>query len=208
LTLDVSTWTDELIAVFTGIGNTVSNSIWDPRPDAATRRKQVSKSDYIRDKYANRSFMQKENDTASIPSLLINAIHNFDIMQTHRAITAGVRLNDVSEFSRPLLFQVLGFDTLNSNAQEWPFDPLPHGRFVIAELLLQNGLEIDPPDERVVDLAAEGGLQLGLMRPLGQASLLNDHDAVHYLLRKGANSGHTVSTFSLYIKNKKLECIF
>ena len=194
LTLDVSTWTDELIAVFTSIGNTVSNSIWDPRPDSTTQRKQIPKSDYIRDKYVHRTFMQKERDAASLPSILSQAIHNFDIIQTHRAITEGVRLNDISEFSRPLLFQVLGFDRLNSNPREWPFEPLPHGRFVIAELLLQNGLEIDPPDESVVDIAMEGGLQLGFMRPLGQASLLNDHDAIHYLLRKGANSGHKVGT--------------
>ena len=49
LTLDVSSWTDELIEVVQGIGNTVSNSIWDSE-DSLNMGKSLGKSMYIREK--------------------------------------------------------------------------------------------------------------------------------------------------------------
>ncbi len=50
LTLDVSSWTDELIALIKSIGNTVSNSIWDPRDNAEQARQALPKAVYIREK--------------------------------------------------------------------------------------------------------------------------------------------------------------
>lgn len=136
-------------------------------------------------KYANRAFV----DMSKVPdpsAHLLDAIHNLNIVEAQTAIALGAKLNDRSEFSRPLLFQVLGYNRLSSSLPEWPFEPQNYARFVMAEFLIQNGLEIDPVDDAVLDIP-ESNLHFGLMTPLLHAALLNDCDGIQFLLKKGAD---------------------
>ena len=190
LTLDVTSWTDEMVETMKNIGNVTSNSIWDPRPDAVFMRKTVSRAAYIRDKYAFRLFV-RSSGLQSPTEILQQGLEQFDFLKVLKGIALRVRLNDLSVFPRPLLFQALGYKPLSSEVEDWYWDKFEKERFLVVELLLQNGLDINSLEEKIVALSSTSH-QFGFMTPLLYACLLNDNDAIIYLLRKGANPAYKV----------------
>lgn len=189
LTLDVSSWTDELIEVVQGIGNTVSNSIWDC-PNSQSLRKSLGKAMYIREKYANKAYVNFK-EIVDPYSHLKDAIYKMNLVEALKAVALGVGLNDVEYYPRPLLFQVLGYpaislDMVSGNTH---FEATNHARLVMAEFLIQNGILIDSVDMQQVEIEGE---KIGGMTPLLHAVMLNDWEGIHYLVKKGADVTTTV----------------
>lgn len=189
LTLDVSSWTDELIEVVQGIGNTVSNTIWDSQ-DAVNLRKSLGKTVYIREKYANKAYV----NLIDIPDPYLHlkdALYTMNLVEALKALALGVGLNDVINYPRPLLFQVLGYPTLSPDlvSGNTPFEATNHARLVMAEFLIQNGILIDSVDMQSFEIEGE---KICGMTPLLQAVMLNDCEGIQYLVKKGADVTATV----------------
>ena len=189
LTLDVSSWTDELIEVVQGIGNTVSNSIWDS-PDCLALRKNLGKAAYIRKKYANKAYVNLNN--IADPYLhLKDALYTMNLVEALKALALGVELNNFQYYPRPLLFQVLGYPTLSFDlvSGNTSFEATNHARLVLAEFLIQNGILIDSVDMQQVEIEGE---KISGLTPLLQAVMLNDCEGMQYLVKKGADVTNTV----------------
>jgi hypothetical protein len=117
---------------------------------------------------------------------LLGAIQKLDIVEAQKAIASGVRINDIHDFGRPLLFITLGYQVLSPDIKEWRIERSSAAIFVMAEFLIQNGLEIDAVDQNVV-CTLENDMKLGMMTAAHYAAILNDHEGFDYLVRKGAS---------------------
>ncbi|KAJ3287941.1 hypothetical protein HK104_008398 [Borealophlyctis nickersoniae] len=212
LTLDVTSWTPDLLAVMRAIGNTHSNAIWEatlgnlktsPKPKSSDSREV--KAAFIRDKYVNRLFVDKASPWPpggkSPYDFVLDAVRKNDIPQVMQAVAYGFDLSESSSTHRCLLHEALGFP------RPPPGQPLKHhphlltkqltgvrttGVFAMAEFLIQNRVNVDAVDEVPAVPGMEyGGVNEGpltrRMTCLHYAALYNELGTLTYLCGKGAD---------------------
>ncbi|KAH0611429.1 uncharacterized protein H6S33_010694 [Morchella sextelata] len=159
LTLDVTSFTPDLIELLCQIGNKVSNSVWeaklDPnqRPDPRSSRETRLK--FITSKYVDRAWVQPLSPTlsqfASPDESVLDAVKRNDIMGCLYALALHGSPNTVDPATsiHAIFLALFAADPQSTSSNELSpgpsSPPLNPVTFPVAELLLQNGGEIPFP---------------------------------------------------------------
>ncbi|KAL3417273.1 PH domain-containing protein [Phlyctema vagabunda] len=152
LTLDINSFTTDIVELLLLVGNRVSNMVWEANLDQSTKpnpqatREQRLK--FITAKYVDRAYVEPISATTSrfaTPNeTLVAAVKRSEVQQVIYAIACRANVN-VTDKSRgtPLIFLALA---AADPASPTPGAPPPSSEkpvaFPIAELLVQNGAEI------------------------------------------------------------------
>ncbi|RAL15679.1 putative ARF GTPase activator (Csx2) [Aspergillus homomorphus CBS 101889] len=163
LTLDVNSFSNDIVEILLQIGNRVSNMIWEAtldqvhRPTAASTREQRLR--FITAKYSERAFVQALPSPlsrfATADETLLAAIKKNDIQGVLYgiALRANVNVTDRSRNTHAVFLALAAADpaspgsTSSSSARPPTGPPVKVIPFPIAEILVQNGAEIplQPP---------------------------------------------------------------
>lgn len=155
LTLDIKSFTIDIIELFLLIGNRISNMIWEAKMEPsqkltpqATREQRLK---FITSKYVTREFVQPISPTlsryASPDETLLAAIKKNEIQQVLYALALHANPNVVDRMrgTHAVWLALAAADpaspspTPSPTSSDSEIKPLP---FPVAELLLQNGAEI------------------------------------------------------------------
>ncbi|KAI0021476.1 centaurin beta [Xylariomycetidae sp. FL0641] len=156
LTLDITSFTPDIIELLLLVGNRVSNMIWEARLDPtlkpspqATREQRLR---FITAKYVDRAFVEPISATLSrYPSpdeTLLAAIKRNEIQQVIYALAlrANPNVPDKSRGAHPVFLALAAADPAspspNTTATGKPESDTRVVPFPVAEMLLQNGAEI------------------------------------------------------------------
>ncbi|KAL1845616.1 hypothetical protein Plec18170_009686 [Paecilomyces lecythidis] len=156
LTLDVNSFSNDIVEILLQIGNRVSNMVWEAtldqstKPAAASTREQRLK--FITAKYSDRAYVQPltagQSRYATPDETLLASIKKNDIQGVLYgiALRANVNVTDRSRNTHAVFLALAAADpaapgsTPNAlSAKQAPPKAIP---FPIAELLVQNGAEI------------------------------------------------------------------
>ncbi|KAL7269765.1 hypothetical protein RUND412_007559 [Rhizina undulata] len=158
LTLDVTSFTPDLIELFCQIGNRISNSVWearlDPmqRPDARSSRE--SRLKFITAKYVDRAFVEPLSSTlspyASPDDIILTAVKKNDLHGALYALALHGSPNTIDPATNwhSVFLALAASDTSSPTSDSRDLSPsnsnssIPPVTFPLAELLLQNGGEI------------------------------------------------------------------
>ena len=155
LTLDVTSFTPDLVELLCQIGNKNSNAIWEAkfdvtrRPDPRSSREQRLK--FITSKYVDRAFVQPLSPTlsqyASPDESILAAVKNNDLQGTLYALALHGSPNTVDPpTGLHVIFLALQAadptPIVPENELAAPSTSLSSVTFPLAELLIQNGGEI------------------------------------------------------------------
>ena len=156
LTLDIKSFTIDIVEILLLIGNRVSNMIWEARLDAslklapnATREQRLR---YITTKYVERAFVDPISSTlsryATSDETLLAAVKKNEIQQVLYALALGAKPNVVDKMrgTHAVWLAMAAADPAipshtpdKSSSSDADNKPVP---FPVAELLIQNGAEI------------------------------------------------------------------
>ncbi|KAH7035194.1 centaurin beta [Microdochium trichocladiopsis] len=155
LTLDITSFTADIIELLLLVGNRVSNMIWEAKLDAdikpgpqASREQRLK---FITAKYVDRAFVEPISTTLSrYPSpdeTLLAAIKRNEIQQVIYALALKANPNvlDKVRGTHPVYLALAAADPASpspSTANSTPATPEKTVPFPIAEMLLQNGAEL------------------------------------------------------------------
>jgi len=171
ITLDTSSWTHELVMLQKAIGNQIANSIWEanlpPDRKPTSQSKREEKLNFIKEKYCNRAFIDREKDpdsnsTINPNELLLTSLANNNITNAIKALALGADVNCLSSIDS----ETQGKGPLHI--------AIINGNIVCAELILQNHADVDLQDH-------------DLCTALHYASEKDDELLINYLVGKGAN---------------------
>lgn len=176
LTLDVNSFSNDIVEILLQIGNRVSNMIWEAtldqsqRPTGSSTREQRLR--FITGKYSERSYVEQlpspHSRYATPDETLLASIKKNDIQGVLYgiALRANVNVADRSRNTHAVFLALAAADPAppGSTPSHAPSRPstatsvkaIP---FPIAELLVQNGAEI-PPQPPSIPLSAAGQLYL------------------------------------------------
>ncbi len=186
LTLDTASLTPEMTVLIMSIGNATSNRIWEKNMSATDKiqpnASREARARFITAKYAEKAFVSSVSSPDQ-SSKLLNAVSNIQFASVLKLIAEGGRLA-----TTPALHSALGY--LNSPPIQ------KDGRFVMAELCLQNGASLSTLE------------QCTITQPFGQTKVIEcsvlhcaaayqDVEAITYLLEKGADPQILVMAFKL-----------
>ena len=191
LTLDINSFTYDIVELLLLIGNRVSNMIWEAKlhpankPISSSTREQRLR--FITAKYAQRAYVSPVSSTSSPfanpDETLITSIKKNDIQGVLHgiALRANVNATDRSRGTHAVFLALAAADpatpgsavpspagSLGAKAVTMPAKPVA---FAMAELLMQNGAEI-PMQMPAIPLSA--GAQLYIEQRTGRASEGND----------------------------------
>ena len=149
LTLDVHSFTNDIVELLMLIGNRVSNMIWEAvldralKPTPTTTRDQRLK--FITAKYVERAFVQPISPYVSADDGLLTSIKKHEIQGVLQAIAqrANVNAHDRSRNTHAVFLALASADParpVSSHADVPPAGAVQ--AFPMAELLVQNGAEI------------------------------------------------------------------
>jgi Arf-GAP with SH3 domain, ANK repeat and PH domain-containing protein len=162
LTLDIYSFTNDIVELLMMVGNRISNMIWEAKldqslkPDATSSRDQRLK--FINSKYVDRAYVEiSSSQFVSADDTLLTSIKKNEIQGVLHAIAqrANVNAHDRSRNTHAVFLALAAADPAYPYGT--PQNPIgspktPPGAvaaksFPIAELLMQNGAEIptDPP---------------------------------------------------------------
>lgn len=155
LTLDIKSFTIDIVELFMLIGNRVSNMVWEAKLDPtqkltaqATREQRLR---FITDKYVTRSFVEPISSTLSHygtpDDTLLAAIKKNEIQQVLYALALKANPNTVDRMrgTHAVWLALAAADPAAPSAAASPTAPDTDGKptpFPIAELLVQNGADI------------------------------------------------------------------
>jgi Arf-GAP with SH3 domain, ANK repeat and PH domain-containing protein len=158
LTLDVTSFTPDLVELLCQVGNRNSNSIWEARLDPANRPDPRSSREtrlkFITSKYVDRAFVQSLSPTlsrfASPDESILAAAKSNDLMGALYALALHGSPNTVDPATGlHVIFLALASADPASSSQEKDLSAPPSSltptTFPLAELLIQNGGEIPFP---------------------------------------------------------------
>ncbi|THC98693.1 hypothetical protein EYZ11_001827 [Aspergillus tanneri] len=164
LTLDVNSFSNDIVEILLQIGNRVSNMVWEAtldqsqKPIAASTREQRLK--FITAKYSERAYIQQLpsplSHFATPDETLLASIKRNDIQGVLYgiALRANVNITDRSRNTHAVFLALAAADPASPGATSSSLPPRPSTAaavkvipFPIAELLVQNGAEIpsQPP---------------------------------------------------------------
>ncbi|KAF2090796.1 ARF GTPase-like protein activator [Saccharata proteae CBS 121410] len=164
LTLDVHSFTPDIIELLCRIGNRVSNMIWEAKLDRSVRPDPWSTREarlrFINLKYAERSFVEPISPTlshyATADETLLASIKKNDIQNVlwALALRADPNAKDRSRSTPALFLALAAADPASPSASASPATspglppanatgpPITRKPFAVAELLLQNGADL------------------------------------------------------------------
>jgi Arf-GAP/SH3 domain/ANK repeat/PH domain-containing protein len=163
LTLDVTSFTPDIVEILLKIGNRVSNSIWEARLDPALKPGPMSTREqrlhFITSKYADRAYVAPISSTMSHYSnaeeTLLASVKKNDIANVLYALSLKANPNsrDRSRSTHVVFLALAAADPASPSASTSPSgSPAPGARpatpqptrkaFSVAELLLQNGADL------------------------------------------------------------------
>ena len=153
LTLDVSSFTPDIVELLLLIGNRVSNMVWEARLDPllkptpqATREQRLK---FITAKYVDRAFVEPISPTLSryptADETLLAAIKKNEIQQViyGLCLRANPNITDKSRGTHAIFLALAAADPASPSPTPAPVSqPEKVVPFPVAELLIQNGAEI------------------------------------------------------------------
>lgn len=171
-TLDLAAWTPELISVFSLIGNTFFNSIWEAKVvnKMASSDSRETKVSYIKEKYCKKTWVDHEVHTSLLEGL--------SVQSAIRRLGSGQLL--------PSIQSIIATDSQVN-------------KIALIEFVIQNGALINSIE--TMTLNTRRGTEIFHCTQLQAAALLHDADIISYLLRKGSsldpedNEGRDVQDF-------------
>jgi Arf-GAP/SH3 domain/ANK repeat/PH domain-containing protein len=158
LTLDVTSFTPDLVELLCQIGNRIANSVWEAKADASQRPNAQSSREarlkFITAKYVQRAFVAPLSPTLSTTDspdeLLLDAVKKNDLPGAIYALALHARPDtiDPATNTAAVILAVAAADS-QSETTESELSPThsaaPPITFPLAELILQNGGEIPFP---------------------------------------------------------------
>jgi Arf-GAP/SH3 domain/ANK repeat/PH domain-containing protein len=155
LTLDINSFTTDIVELLLLVGNRISNMVWEARLDPAIKpTPQATREErlrFITSKYVDRAFVEPLSPTTSryltAEETLLAAIKKNDIQQVIYAIAlrANPNVADKSRGTHSVFLALAASDPASPSPVASPSRPDTAAKiaaFPIAEMLVQNGAEI------------------------------------------------------------------
>lgn len=158
LTLDITSFTPDIVELLLLVGNRVSNMVWEAKLDPtlkpapqATREQRLK---FITSKYVDRAFIQPLSSTlsryATADETLLASIKKNEIQEVIHALAlrANPNTTDKSRGTHAVFLALAASDPAPPSPTPTPLRPSPDATpekvvtFPVAELLIQNGSEI------------------------------------------------------------------
>ena len=174
LTLDIYSFTNDIVELLHLVGNRVSNMVWEARldqtqkPDATTSREQRLK--FITSKYVDREYVEPlTSQYSSVDDTLLTSIKKNEVQGVLQAIAqrANVNAHDRSRNTHTVFLALAAADPAYPLGT--PQNPIGSPKsppataiakaFPVAELLMQNGAEI-PAETAPIPLSASAQLYI------------------------------------------------
>jgi len=165
LTLDVHSFTTDIVELLLLVGNRISNMVWeaklDPtlKPDAHATRDQRLK--FITAKYVDRAYVEPLAPYTTADDALLTSIKKNDVRGVLQAIAQRGNINarDRSRNTHALFLALAAADPAYPASSQPGTTPTTAKAFPIAELLVQNGAEI-PSEPPAIPLSAAAQLYI------------------------------------------------
>jgi Arf-GAP with SH3 domain, ANK repeat and PH domain-containing protein len=174
LTLDIYSFTNDIVELLLLVGNRISNMVWEARldpamkPDAGSSREQRLK--FITQKYVDREFVEPlQSQYSTVDDTLLTSIKKNEVQGVLQAIAqrANVNSHDRSRNTHSVLLALaaadpaypLGTPQNPIGSPKTPPATAAAKAFPIAELLVQNGAEI-PSEAPPIPLSAAAQLYI------------------------------------------------
>jgi Arf-GAP/SH3 domain/ANK repeat/PH domain-containing protein len=153
LTLDVTSFTPDLVELLCQIGNRIANSVWEAKADPSQRPNAQSSREarlkFITAKYVQRAFVAPLSPTLSTTDspdeLLLDAVKKNDLPAAIYALALHARPDTIDPDSNTaaVMLAIIAADTQSESETLSPTTSgTPPTTFPLAELILQNGAEI------------------------------------------------------------------
>jgi Arf-GAP/SH3 domain/ANK repeat/PH domain-containing protein len=154
LTLDINSFTTDIVELLLLVGNRVSNMVWEARLDQTTKPSpQATREErlrFITAKYVDRAYVEPISSTlsryASADETLLAAIKKNEIQQVIYALAlkANPNVTDRSRGTHSVFLALAAADPASPSPVTSPSRPETSKvvSFPIAEMLVQNGAEI------------------------------------------------------------------
>lgn len=168
LTLDIYSFTNDIVELLLLVGNRVSNMIWEARLDPAQKPDVNSSRDqrlkFITAKYVERAYVESAaGHYVSAEDTLLTSIKKNEVQGVLRAIAqrANVNAHDRSRNTHAVFVALAAADPAQSPMSSPKSPPTPGvpKAFPIAELLVQNGAEI-PTEPAPIPLSSSAQLYI------------------------------------------------
>lgn len=167
LTLDIYSFTNDIVELLLLIGNRVSNMIWEARldqsqkPDSNCTRDQRLR--FITSKYVERAYVLPPAPSHTAEDTLLTSIKRNEIQGVLQAIAqrANVNAHDRSRNTHAIFLALAAADPAYPSGPVGTYAPgtASSKAFPVAELLVQNGAEI-PSDPPPIPLGSAGQLYI------------------------------------------------
>ena len=168
LTLDIYSFTNDIVELLMLVGNRVSNMIWEAKldrslkPTSGSSREQRLK--FITTKYVERLYVEPVGQFVTPEDTLLTSIKKNEVQGVLLAIAqkANVNAHDRSRNTHAVFLALVAADPAHAGGAPVPGSPPASAptsakAFPIAELLVQNGAEI-PIEPAPIPLSAGGKL--------------------------------------------------
>jgi Arf-GAP/SH3 domain/ANK repeat/PH domain-containing protein len=155
LTLDINSFTTDIVELLLLVGNRVANMIWEAKLDQSTKPLPQSSRErrlkFITAKYVERAFVEPISATlsryATADETLLAAIKKSEIQQVIYALAlkANPNVTDKSRGTHSVFLALAAADPASPSPATTPVNsegPIKVVAFPVAELLIQNGAEI------------------------------------------------------------------
>jgi Arf-GAP with SH3 domain, ANK repeat and PH domain-containing protein len=154
LTLDINSFTADLVELLLLVGNRVANMVWEARLDQGTKPSPQSSREqrlkFITAKYVDRAYVEPISATlsryATADETLLAAIKKSEIQQVIYALAlkANPNVTDKSRGTHSVFLALAAADPASPSPASTPSTDVPAKvvAFPIAELLIQNGANI------------------------------------------------------------------
>ena len=150
LTLDIYSFTNDIVELLMLVGNRVSNMIWEARLDRNSRPELTNRDQklrFITAKYAERAYVEPSGQFATPEDTLLTSIKKNEVQGVLTAIAqkANVNAHDRSRNTHAIFLALAAADPAyppGVTHSPGGNSPTTTKAFPIAELLVQNGAEI------------------------------------------------------------------
>ncbi|RMZ92680.1 hypothetical protein DV736_g112, partial [Chaetothyriales sp. CBS 134916] len=168
LTLDIYSFTNDIVELLLLVGNRVSNMVWEARLDQSLKPEPTSPREqrlrFITAKYVERAYVEPSREFVSADDTLLTSIKKHDIHGVLLAIAqrANVNAHDRSRNTHAIFLALAAADPAQPVGQTLARPPSPSAAtkaFPLAELLVQNGAEI-PSEPAPIPLSAASKLYI------------------------------------------------
>ncbi|OAL38460.1 hypothetical protein AYO20_02109 [Fonsecaea nubica] len=148
LTLDVHSFTNDIVELLMLIGNRISNMVWEARLDRALKPEPNATRDqrlkFITAKYVERAYVEAVSQYGSADDTLLTSIKKHDLQGVLKAIAqrANVNAHDRSRNTHAVFLALAAADPARPVSSHSSTPAGAVRAFPMAELLVQNGAEI------------------------------------------------------------------